>query len=146
MRQYSPLENYDRQDFNSRTPRGMRQQITLQITIDANFNSRTPRGMRQSVRVSTCVIAEFQLTHPTRDATRENPQRYGSQQISTHAPHAGCDPPSSWGRASVTDFNSRTPRGMRPVRHAVRAAGADFNSRTPRGMRHGRARRRSTIR
>ena len=99
------------------------------------FQSTHPlRGATSACRQSgTCTI--FQSTHPLRGATRR--QHHHLQQkrfqsthplrgatmdadiagcvggISIHAPLAGCDRSSSSATASASDFNPRTPCGVR---------------------------------
>ncbi len=101
----------------------------------------------------------FQLTHPTRSATKATMTTAYIMNISTHAPHAECDNVPSSGSAlnstfqlthptrSATSplvlpyrgyrhFNSRTPRGVRhPNIEPYEPTLEDFNSRTPRGVR-----------
>jgi len=123
-----------------------------------NFNSRTPRGMRPSHCLRPVNTGKFQLTHPTRDATDSDGGDGGNGSISTHAPHAGCDPglkKINWNYTpfqlthptrdatpfiahpafAEQYFNSRTPRGMRRRRGTMWTNLKNFNSRTPRGMR-----------
>ena len=57
-------------------------------------------------------------------------------EISIHAPREGCDvrtrSPSWW----ASDFNPRTPRGVRRLKSYLSLAlDGDFNPRTPRGVR-----------
>ena len=108
---------------------------------------------------SASQLSLFQSTHPARGATFILPVFAGWHNISIHAPREGCDgtpPGSSSGRS---DFNPRTPRGVRLIDglellaqgsisiHAPRE-GCDppqaegrcprcryFNPRTPRGVR-----------
>ena len=149
-----------------------------------NFNPRTPRGVRLSGLFQSFSNWRFQSTHPARGATRHIQGKQYSKEISIHAPREGCDGrcwTMAWsstvipihapregcdpgGRACtglLTDFNPRTPRGVRrpgagrlhhqmPISiHAPREgcdgigvpAGHDpllhFNPRTPRGVRLG---------
>ncbi len=57
----------------------------------------------------------FQLTHPTRSATLLKTGHTQQIQISTHAPHAECDGGNNTRTPNLQDFNSRTPRGVRPL-------------------------------
>ena len=56
-----------------------------------NFNPRTPCGVRLAVTWNIAVIMPFQSTHPMRGATRARRAGMGGLYISIHAPHAGCD-------------------------------------------------------
>ena len=105
---------------------------------------------------STCVI--FQSTHPVRGATIGDVSQNTWTYISIHAPRAGCDRTRRFLRRVESDFNPRTPCGVRRAFslvwyrgylisiHAPRA-GCDgcfivsgvhmenFNPRTPCGVR-----------
>ena len=59
--------NYD--DFNPRTPYGMRQRGQPYANYSRNFNPRTPYGMRPAGRKQNGGEHIFQSTHPLRDAT-----------------------------------------------------------------------------
>ena len=123
-----------------------------------NFNPRTPRGVRRLSKRDHVIDRIFQSTHPSRGATFDaNVWKIGGN-ISIHAPLAGCDGKSkTYGYAS-SNFNPRTPRGVRPdcpapgrepnrfqSTHPSRGATCqldglcfrdpDFNPRTPRGVR-----------
>ena len=123
--------------FNSRTPCGVRHRAAggTRRKIQS-FNSRTPCGVRRYPRVGG----------------------QGWDQVSIHAPRAGCDPcPSRFvflssmfqfthpvrgatakyllTKTITISFNSRTPCGVRRLHFAVGAAGDSFNSRTPCGVR-----------
>ena len=102
-----------------------------------HFNPRTPCGVRLIARKTTMCRRLFQSTHPVRGATTSVPTVFQRQQISIHAPRAGCDvfilrcctsrrgisihAPRAGCDASVLrknsvrlfDFNPRTPCGVR---------------------------------
>ena len=104
-----------RQDFNPRTPRGVRLIVTehawkegsisihapregcdlwraLYRTDGSDFNPRTPRGVRQDGSAYTERREIFQSTHPARGATRFGVMTLKeSGKISIHAPREGCD-------------------------------------------------------
>ena len=113
------------------TERGRALSVAVGISIHAPREGCDPRMVRSASQLSL-----FQSTHPARGATFILPVFAGWHNISIHAPREGCDgtpPGSSSGRS---DFNPRTPRGVRP--HGVlqrRACRGDFNPRTPRGVR-----------
>ena len=56
-------------------------------------------------------------------------------QISIHAPLAGCDSPALRRRSPHTDFNPRTPCGVRHVLLQPSSGHKHFNPRTPCGVR-----------
>ena len=56
----------------------------------------------------------FQLTHPTRGATRKSPPNLTNASISTHTPHTGCDEEQENTELRIDNFNSHTPHGVRP--------------------------------
>ena len=59
-------------NFNPRTPYGMRRCTRWSIVKrNKNFNPRTPYGMRRQRVFKEASKAEFQSTHPLRDATLE---------------------------------------------------------------------------
>ena len=124
-----------------------------------NFNPRTPRGVRRRCKDITTPSWLFQSTHPLRGATCGsfaasppcldfNPrtplagcdagQRDAglAHAISIHAPLAGCDIHCTYCSKSLSDFNPRTPCGVRPWSHCPGPGrGSNFNPRTPRGVR-----------
>ncbi len=126
-------------------------------TLRNDFNPRTPRGVRPRGAKKRQELIRFQSTHPARGATRPLLWKRQMADISIHAPREGCDPPCSSlpsdGRISIhapregcdlkgwevrddlRDFNPRTPRGVRQYRMAFLRKLQDFNPRTPRGVR-----------
>ena len=108
---WSPMTNFA--NFNSRTPRGVRRYFVVSYYIYKYFNSRTPRGVRLHLLLTDRLNNKFQLTHPTRSATRTNKNNCRQHHISTHAPHAECDVYARYNDFDMFHFNSRTPRGVR---------------------------------
>ena len=120
-------------NFNPRTPRGVRRRSSRRSAqTGGNFNPRTPRGVRpeqdchanQVPAISIHAPREgcdcfggdgvtgaviFQSTHPARGATRA----HGSS-LRWHS-----------------NFNPRTPRGVRQTRAACHGGGAKFQSTHP---------------
>ena len=101
--------------FNPRTPHGVRLAGQNRRSPFRYFNPRTPHGVRL-VRVSPHPEGLlFQSTHPSRGAT------YGPEgvrllpQISIHAPLTGCDSTQIHMAKTLSDFNPRTPHGVRPI-------------------------------
>ena len=79
-----------------------------------NFNPRTPCGVRRDFEVFVLFFSVFQSTHPLRGATGLVGGSAVGIVISIHAPLAGCDRPGKGtDRSAQTDFNPRTPCGVR---------------------------------
>ena len=92
--------------------------------------------MRPNPNTGQEEIKIFQSTHPLRGATAKNVKiRDVTYEISIHAPLAGCDDGDCMSGQQNTDFNPRTPCGVR--RAAARSLWPDrhFNPRTPCGVR-----------
>ena len=101
----------------------------------------------------------FQSTHPARGATERGRALSVAVGISIHAPREGCDPrmvrsasqlslfqsthpargatrPPRSGGPGRSDFNPRTPRGVRRAAPGCNSCcSVNFNPRTPRGVR-----------
>ena len=57
-----------------------------------NFNPRTPRGVRQLLScLQNSLPRRFQSTHPARGATSKVDLVFQQAKISIHAPREGCD-------------------------------------------------------
>ena len=102
-----------------------------------DFNPRTPCGVRPSTAKLSGFRRTFQSTHPLRGATIDREALGLSQDISIHAPLAGCDEKPHHVTAESADFNPRTPCGVRPGNYTLAVMGIDFNPRTPCGVRLG---------
>ena len=124
-----------------------------------NFNPRTPYGMRHDWILPSAIIKLFQSTHPLRDATVcYHMDVEGCRFQSTHPLRDATDHIQSE-LPDHSDFNPRTPYGMRPFylkktsipsgisihapltgcdkKQSILAdEGRYFNPRTPYGMRH----------
>ena len=70
-----------------------------------NMHTETVDGLKADVA--------FQSTHPARGATNPRKALADHVDISIHAPREGCDLPLGLSTALITDFNPRTPRGVR---------------------------------
>ena len=57
-------------NFNSHTPHGVRHCSRYAFRQDDYFNSHTPHGVRQDIARRAVEMFKFQLTHPTRGATK----------------------------------------------------------------------------
>ena len=105
------------QDFNPRTPGGVRPRAQIFKSCIDNFNPRTPGGVRLCRYPRGYMYLSFQSTHPG----------WGATHICGHATFASIN------------FNPRTPGG---VRHGFRVFGFRifyFNPRTPGGVRQNAA-------
>ena len=100
-----------------------------------HFNPRTPCGVRHGRALIEVNRALFQSTHPLRGATRNPESITKQQQISIHAPLAGCDYCNRITACMHPYFNPRTPCGVRQRSQGGRVGGGDFNPRTPCGVR-----------
>ena len=123
-----------------------------------NFNPRTPQGVRRLAIGDTTVAVTFQSTHPAGGATNLVHVRHSAIHISIHAPRRGCDPGKLKSCMRQLYFNPRTPQGVRrkleerkevlqrfqsthpaggatQSRKAVRNYHVHFNPRTPQGVR-----------
>ena len=79
------------QDFDPRTPCGVRQGSSIAITARGHFNPRTPCGVRRDSASGNLTRIGFQSTHPMRGATGYYYVIANPGTISIHAPLAGCD-------------------------------------------------------
>ena len=123
---HAPREGCDRKafksiskakHFNPRTPRGVRQGPSGRCSRDSdNFNPRTPRGVRPRPPPSLCHSQSISIHAPREGCDCEWVTRNGKiYQISIHAPREGCDNSGDGGLFQLTNFNPRTPRGVRLV-------------------------------
>ena len=131
---------YLRDNFNPRTPRGVRLAphagggAAIPISIHApregcDFAPRNDGGMwvisihapREGCdhRRYPGLHGEptFQSTHPARGATITSPYFPVDGAISIHAPREGCDTVGIMLPVGYEDFNPRTPRGVRREAH-----------------------------
>ena len=95
------------------------------------FNPRTPCGVRRRVYSSISQRKIFQSTHPVRGATGSARRRQVRSGISIHAPRAGCDNAWRYITRRQTDFNPRTPCGVRLRRCLQSTQTATFQSTHP---------------
>ena len=87
--------------------------------------------MRQCQRRPSTETLSFQSTHPMRGATPQRESYTDYQAISIHAPHAGCDPLFRKKHGLFSDFNPRTPCGVRQHAFAIRHMDSIFQSTHP---------------
>ena len=144
--------------FNPRTPRGVRHDYFTSALPAPQFQSTHPargatdpgltiapgpiisihaprEGCDFDVQQEVSYLLGFQSTHPARGATH-GLQHFGAVIfISIHAPREGCDVILFGGEAEKTNFNPRTPRGVRRMKFFPVTLFRYFNPRTPRGVR-----------
>ena len=102
------------QDFNPRTPCGVRPHPREALFNRLLFQSTHPlRGATSRMWHIFPRAGKFQSTHPLRGATIKSAMRYTYTSISIHAPLAGCDCSLSPSALATSDFNPRTPCGVR---------------------------------
>ena len=129
----------NKEDFNPRTPCGVRHPRFRGHARRRHFNPRTPCGVRRYINRYARYIDRFQSTHPLRGATGchlvydwrcqghfnprtpcgvrplHQPLRPVHRHISIHAPLAGCDSDRNTPSSADMHFNPRTPCGVRPA-------------------------------
>ena len=98
---------------------GCDQESLLQISYVFYFNPRTPYGVRHGFDFAVMHPLPFQSTHPVWGATRRRKQRRRQGRISIHAPRMGCDVFRYKSGLSLSNFNPRTPYGVRLIVGAV---------------------------
>ena len=151
----------DTLDFNPRTPRGVRLFPDLAHNVVYIFQSTHPaRGATESQEIENCANNLFQSTHPARGATSlDNMWADFMEAFQSTHPARGATFAAASSIRSDTNFNPRTPRGVRPGVGFNRAAAtkeisihapregcdkcgypisyfwSNFNPRTPRGVR-----------
>ena len=150
----APLSFY----FNPRTPCGVRRPAARvyaradRISIHAPrvgcdisflhsihslgyFNPRTPCGVRPLAHGFRSTPSIFQSTHPVWGATTAAAEQLPVLLISIHAPRVGCDKVMRRLSDIDTNFNPRTPCGVRLVLQLCQCLIKYFNPRTPCGVR-----------
>ena len=102
--------SHSAQDFNPRTPRGVRLSDLCGISSDQiNFNPRTPRGVRRCFICRVQQQKRFQSTHPARGATPPLGSKRRWKAISIHAPREGCDLTQDKIASLQSEFQSTHP-------------------------------------
>ena len=124
--------------FNPRTPQGVRRPAWCQSSLALSISIHAPRkGCDTGSPLQRRPGFGFQSTHPARGATRSATRSRPTQAISIHAPRKGCDVPSPVTRPLSSNFNPRTPQGVRPTAFPTGGSRSNFNPRTPQGVRPG---------
>ena len=105
------------------------------------FNPRTPCGVRLANYTQREYSDEISIHAPLAGCDDGwKPYQEEARHISIHAPLAGCDR-VVYGRAAIKiDFNPRTPCGVRHTARSFTTANTHFNPRTPCGVRRRRVR------
>ena len=143
------------QNFNPRTPCGVRP-IRCKVPFHHHdFNPRTPCGVRLDSGTIRLPGKQFQSTHPVWGATWKRipvapghlrfqsthpvwgatlPDRPSPHtgKISIHAPRVGCDPTADPVPPGFGDFNPRTPCGVRQVYRQRNGRGCRISIHAPR--------------
>ena len=106
------------------------------VSVGFNFNPRTPCGVRPSVFSSGFHIPHFNPRTPCGVRHLQDDDVRDGQEISIHAPHAGCDAGKTMREIIVSLFQSTHPmRGATWRRHSRPHRQRHFNPRTPCGVR-----------
>ena len=105
------------------------------IRPELNFNPRTPCGVRHVVRGKHARSEVFQSTHPLRGATSSMIVSLTGEPFQSTHPLRGAT--GSWQAPSsaTSDFNPRTPCGVRHTENKTNKSSQNFNPRTPCGVR-----------
>ena len=144
-------------DFNPRTPCGVRQPSAAEDLPPGNFNPRTPCGVRLAVAGQSLMHNQISIHAPLAGCDLHQSRYSCARSISIHAPLAGCDRRSGRDRVlplisihaplagcdrdmekfikRQRNFNPRTPCGVRLRADAHKNIRSDFNPRTPCGVR-----------
>ena len=124
------------ENFNPRTPCGVRRSVPPYHRKSVIFQSTHPvwgatfysvKGDKRCMR--------FQSTHPVWGATTAAAEQLPVLLISIHAPRVGCDKVMRRLSDIDTNFNPRTPCGVRLVLQLCQCLIKYFNPRTPCGVR-----------
>ena len=104
-------------NFNPRTPCGVRLCFDRLSRWLKDFNPRTPCGVRRGGASILSRRPSISIHAPLAGCdSNQLTLQYRYKEISIHAPLAGCDVlPLSSAAAKPTDFNPRTPCGVRHI-------------------------------
>ena len=107
---------FSRSHFNPRTPDGVRPTAELVLCREGrNFNPRTPDGVRLCIFLMNTAVISISIHAPLTGCDRQNQKGVKFIMISIHAPLTGCDIQKTRKGTVNTDFNPRTPDGVRLV-------------------------------
>ena len=124
------------QDFDPRTPCGVRltpESRTFSLSI---FQSTHPMRGATKFHPYRVYTGKFQSTHPLRGATLRTLQWCPQTEISIHAPARGATAIVVFLLPTVTFQSTHPMRGATPVSSSPPVSSSDFNPRTPCGVRH----------
>ena len=107
--------------FNPRTPCGVRPPGPGTGAAPLHFNPRTPCGVRRSRHAVVRAYPRISIHAPRAgcDLAVIKPQCLAT--ILIHAPRAGCDIAAILFLTTMTNFNPRTPCGVRPCSRRANA-------------------------
>ena len=122
--------------FNSRAPRGARPgSFSAGFRHCAWFQFTCPSRSTTTASTATPCASPFQFTCPSRSTTSLFNTVVETTNVSIHVPLAEHDGAWQAPDSRLRGFNSRAPRGARPVTRLRAVATSSFNSRAPRGAR-----------
>ena len=151
----APRPQAAREDFNPRSPRGLRHPSNQPALAGiAYFNPRSPRGLRLFENGLCCQCDDFNPRSPRglrRDCfAREDTivkisihaaqegcdcsfpiKKHPLKSISIHAAQEGCDQVLKFTNNSQNNFNPRSPRGLRPQAANIEQFQTIFQSTQP---------------
>ena len=124
--------------FNPRTPCGVRRASPLPCKVGNGIPTPAPlagAAFREPAKI--LEVRSISIHAPRAGCDAPAVLRIESRQlISIHAPRAGCDFLRTQTGCLTTDFNPRTPCGVRPTTSsAAYGSTVNFNPRTPCGVR-----------
>ena len=149
----------DDQDFNPRTPCGVRHPVATSLYITGNISIHAPLAGCDWGPIRCTYDYDISIHAPLAGCDQYVLESEGKTWISIHAPLAGCDGSRAANQIPGLDFNPRTPCGVRhdigvattivtqfqsthPLRGATASCeawnavkGEHFNPRTPCGVR-----------
>ena len=115
VRQLTPMLPDNAVGFQSTHPaRGATQQYRRQRSTGRNFNPRTPRGVRLKVAYTAALAVYFNPRTPRGVRQSQPSPQVVPNQISIHAPREGCDQPSQ-----AKSFQHRQFQSTHPARGAT---------------------------
>ena len=97
-----------------------------------NFNPRTPCGVRRALPLAPTADQVFQSTHPVRGATRHTERRRSWASFQSTHPVRGATLTRCGVSSSQNDFNPRTPCGVRRGRVGAALPGDHISIHAPR--------------
>ena len=120
------------QDFNPRTPGGVRPRSSIRKSKRTYFNPRTPGGVRLDLTADTVTAANFNPRTPGGVRPYDGNENEDNCQISIHAPRVGCDGMIIPRGISIADISIHAPRvGCDPVKIATARRMGVFQSTHP---------------